>query len=184
MHCYDWILIWWDTRLIFMTCARVWALRPTPSSFSGSSVETNFFCLRARVTTDALKYMHANGRTRQHVQLFEILEKAKDISQHISCFLSLSHENRKYVHRSNLILLSPSRFFSYWKKAEDKETARRTPEGSLTILARKQEDGCDLDRMCVRDKRFVWTSELNWTDRRELIKKNRKKERTTTSFFF
>lgn len=62
--------------------------------------------------------------------------------------------------------------------------ARRTPRGSLTILTRKQEDGCDLDRTYVRDKRFVWTSELHWTGRRKLIKKKgrRGNERTTSSF--
>ena len=63
-------------------------------------------------------------------------------------------------------------------------SVKKTQEGRLRancpFSRESKEDGCDLDRMYVRDKRFVWTSELNWTDRRELIKK--KKERITSFF--
>jgi hypothetical protein len=62
---YDWSL--WH--------AHAWALRPTPSSFSGSSVETNFFFVSSRSSDNrcAQVYIYTNGEKRQHVQLFGIL---------------------------------------------------------------------------------------------------------------
>lgn len=61
--------------------------------------------------------------------IWNIREGAKDISQHISCFLSLSHEDRKCVRRSNLILLSLSRFFLYVCQREEEN--KKTREGRL-----------------------------------------------------
>lgn len=58
-------------------------------------------------------------------------ERAKDISQRISCFLSLSHEDRKCVRRSNLIplSLSPLVFFLCQRGEKRIKNARRTPQG-------------------------------------------------------
>lgn len=120
----------------FLTCTRLNTQADAPSSFSGSSVKQIFFLsLLARVTTDALKYIERwrceweKEATCSTIWNIREREGAKDISQHISCFLSLSHEDRKCVRRSNLILLS--RFFMYvcQREEKNKKNARRTPQG-------------------------------------------------------
>lgn len=60
---------------------------------------------------------------------------------------------------------------------------KRAKDASGLTDHSREKDGCDLDRTYVRDKRFVWTSELNWTGRRELIKKNCGRKRRMTSSF-
>ena len=104
--------------------AHAWTLKPTRHRRSqGHQLKQIFFCLFALEWQQMRSSIYmwvwrrdANGKKRQHVQLFGILERrererAKDISQHISCFLFLSHEDRKCVRRSNLIPFSLSSIF-------------------------------------------------------------------------
>ena len=89
--------------------------------------------------------------------------EAKDITQHISCFLSLSHEDRKCVRSSSLILFF---FFFFFASASKKKNRSKDASGLADQSHEKEEDdGCDLDRTYVRDKHLLWPSELSWTDR-------------------